>query len=73
MICEGIAAEKKLRLLGMVSLPLMALGTEEDGRAAADELHEQDGTVAFDDQSGEPLVPALMRAARLEEMHTSRR
>ena len=60
-ICEGIAAEKKLRLLGMVSLPLMALGTEEDGRVAADALHERDGTVAFDDQSGEPLVPALMR------------
>ena len=52
----------------MVSLPLMALGTEEDGRVAADALHERDGTVAFDDQSGEPLVPALMRAARLEEM-----
>ena len=67
-VCEGIAAEKRLRLLGMVSRPLMELGTEEAGRRACDDLHEADGVVAFDDQSGEPLVPSLMRAARVEEM-----
>ena len=67
-VCEGIAAEKRLRRLGMVSIPLMALGSEEDGRKACDDLHENDGTLAFDDQSNEPLMPSLVRNARLEEM-----
>ena len=46
----------------------MELGTEEAVRRACDDLHEADGMVAFDEQSGEPLVPAVMRAARVEEM-----
>ena len=67
-VCEGIAAEKKLRRLGMRSLPLMEIGTDEDGNKATDDLHEPDGTFAVDDQSNEPLVPALVRRARVEEM-----
>ena len=52
----------------MVSIPLMAIGSEEKGRKACDDLHETDGTLAFDDQSNEPLIPSLVRNARLEEM-----
>ena len=66
--CEGTAAEKRLRQLGTVSVPFMAIGSEEDGRKACDDLHETDGTLAFVDQSSEPLMPSLVRSARLDEM-----
>ena len=68
-ICEGIAAEKKLRKLGMVALPILSLSSDmNDGKKACDALHEPDGTQAADDQSGEPLVPDLVRKATMEEM-----
>ena len=71
-ICEGIAAEKRLRRLGMISLPLLELDELsddiKDGGVAARDLHESGWTEAFDDQSGERLDPALVWKARMEEM-----
>ena len=82
VVCEGIAAQKKLMKLGMRSEPIMSL--EEmmtvvpenlrDGDPSNDlHVHEDeyvlgDGTVAWDDQSGAPLKPELMRLARIEEI-----
>ena len=81
---EGIAAQKRLHELGMQAQPIMNLedmlsavpkeikGT--DGCPSKD-LHDddagfilEDGTMAFDDQSGAPLKPKLMQQARREEM-----
>ena len=68
-IFEAIAAEKKLRILGMVLMPFMSLESDKaDGKAASDVLHDTDGRQASDDQSGDPLVPALVRKARQEEI-----
>ena len=73
-ICAGIAGEKRLREMGMVSLPLLdvGVGNLEDfmkaGLKAAFGLHEYAAMQAFDDQSGETFVPILVRKARLEEM-----
>ena len=69
MICEGIAAEKTLRALGMKAIPLMSLDAiEQAAFTAGGELPEADGIYAFDDQSGEPLDLKLVRAARREKM-----
>ena len=68
-VCEGIAAEKRLRSLGLKAIPLMTLeAIEEAGIQANDVLHDPDGTWACDDQSGESLRPELVREARKEEM-----
>ena len=71
-ICEGIAAEKRLRRMGMKAWAMEeinSLSTEiQKGEEAAGDMHEADGSIAVDDQSGEPLVPALVRKARMEEM-----
>ena len=40
----------------------------KDGKKACNALHEPSGTQAADDQSGEPLVPYLVRKAGMEEM-----
>ena len=68
-MCEGIAAEKRLRKLGMRAMPILELDEEmRAGRAADRDLHEEDGVRAFDDQSGDALIPGLVRQARREEM-----
>ena len=71
-ICEGIAAEKRLRRMGMKAWAVEEIGSLSTeigkGEEAAGDMHEQDGIIAIDDQSGEPLVPALVRKARMEEM-----
>ena len=73
-VCEGVAAEKKLRALGMMAQPLMTISemqevtdcTEEEAPDKA--LHEEDGVIAFDDQSGAPLIPDEVAKARQEEI-----
>ena len=71
-ICAGIAAEKRLRELGMISLPLLDVdgdNLESDmktGSKAAFDLHEYATMHAFDDQPGDALDPILVREARLE-------
>ena len=83
-VCEGIAAQKKLYVLGMKAEPLMTLeemfavmpeNLKDVSKCPSGELHEddagyvlEDGTVAFDDQSNAPLKPDLVRAARVEEI-----
>ena len=53
----------------MVAIPITSIGDDmAEGNKAAGELHEPDGTQATDDQSGEPLLPDLVRKARKEEM-----
>ena len=79
-VCAGVTAQKKLFKLGLRAEPLMSLeamsavspGLEGD---PSKELHEdtseytlEDGTVAWDDQSGAVLKPNLMIAARKEEI-----
>ena len=81
-VCEGVAAQKRLMKMGLKSEPIMSLSEMVDsvpeslrtGDPSRD-LHEHedeyqldDGTVAFDDQSGAALKPALMKIARKEEM-----
>ena len=76
LICEGIAAQKRLDHLGLQSLPIMSV--EQMNRAAkggndscpAKSLHEDDGhgLIAFDDVSGQELKPELMVKARREEI-----
>ena len=72
-VCEGVAAEKKLRALGLMSHPIMSVsemqqaggnGVEDPSQA----LHEDDGIIAFDDQSGAPLNPQEGAKARSEEI-----
>ena len=68
-ICEGIAAEKKLRRPWMIAMPLMSLESDRaDGTAASDALYDPDDTQAFAEQSSDPLMPALVRKVRQEEM-----
>ena len=69
LIVEGIAAEKKLRALGLKAVPLMSVEEiESAGDEASGVLHEPDLDVAVDDKSGEALDPKLVRAARKDEM-----
>ena len=63
-VVEGIAAEKRVRALGLRSMPLMSV--EDSG--ACEALHEPSSTWATDDLSGEALDPSLVRAARKEEI-----
>ena len=79
-VCEGIAAQKRLDSLGLMTRPAMTVGemnqharlvaTVGAGECPAATLHENDGNgmVAFDDVSGQALNPALMLAARRDEM-----
>ena len=71
-ICEGIAAEKKLRQLGLMSMALMDCDSIDVdmavGRKASGDLHDGNGMQAFDDTSGEALIPGMVKKARLEEM-----
>ena len=81
-VCEGVASQKKLMELGLKAEPLMALdemyATVPDDLKSGDpgrDLHEYedeyvtwDGMTAFDDQTGVQLKPALMQAARREEI-----
>ena len=72
-VCEGVAAEKKLRALGMAAQPIMSVSEMQAATGSTEEepdkaLHEEDGTVAFDDQSGAPLIPGEVAKARQEEI-----
>ena len=78
-VCEGVAAEKRLRALGLEAWSIdeisVALGKVSDKRYGEDpgkELHEEEPkwewTEACDDQSGEVLEPRMVRAARKEEI-----
>ena len=81
-VCEGIAAQKKLTLMGLRTEQLLSLDEmlelvpediktgdpSRDLHVHEDEYETADGIVAFDDQTGASLKPALMKIARLEEM-----
>ena len=74
-ICEGIAAEKRLRSLGLeaYSIDEISMMTEGYGDDPSGELHEKDPDFeewaeATDDISGEELNPAMVRLARKEEI-----
>ena len=83
-VCEGIAAQKRLHSLGLRAEPLMNIEEMMDALpeelkngtgCPSKDLHDddggytlEDGTVAFDDQSGAPLKPELMRQARRDEI-----
>lgn len=73
-VCRGVAAEKKLRDVGMVVQDMMSvkeimsvIAKSEDGNSAR-EFHEHEGDEAFDDTSGAPLNLAMVAAARREEI-----
>ena len=74
-VCEGIAAQKRLHALGMEARSLLTLeemaavvDNIEEHESPSEALHEEDLRIAFDDQSGEPLDPCKVRAARKEEI-----
>ena len=69
-VCEGVAAEKRLRALGLEAWSIdeisVALGKVSDkiyGEVPGKELHEEDPewewTEACDDQSGEVVEPRM--------------
>lgn len=80
-VCEGVAAEKRLKVLGLESVPLLSVeemkqiastasGSGRYGDDPSKELHEdeEEWAVAADDQTGEPLEPRMVRRARKEEI-----
>ena len=70
-ICEGIAAEKRLRSLGLEAYSLEEVkGLSAYGNDPSGELHEDETELmrAFDDVSGDELKPEMVKAARAEEM-----
>ena len=73
MICEGIAAQKKIDELGITVKPVMTVAEMEKTTGSGDpskELHEWygDEIVAFDDLTGDKLDPKMMSQARREEI-----
>ncbi len=83
-VCEGVAAEKRIRALGVKAKPMLSMeemqqiahisgAKAKDGESASDALHEEEvdegkWTIAVDDQTGEPLCPKMVRIARKEEI-----
>ena len=70
-ICEGIAAEKRLRSLGLEVYSLEEVkGLSDYGHDPSGELHEdeKEWMNAMDDVSGEALDTGKVRTARKEEM-----
>ncbi len=77
-VCEGIAAQKRLHALGLEAKTLMTdeemaavlnnVELDDDGENPSEALHEEELKIAFDDQSGEPLIPGKVREARKEEI-----
>ena len=73
MICEGIAAQRKVDELGITVKPVMTVAEMEKTTGSGDpskELHEWYGeeVVAFDDLTGDKLDPMLMSQARREDI-----
>ena len=67
-VCAGIAAQKRLRNLGLTAMPLMSLSAMAAIGTPSEELHEQEDVEAYDDLTGAELDPALMKEARREEI-----
>ena len=75
-ICEGVAAQKRVEDLGVISREVMSVekmqkasgSTPDECPSAA--LHEVgcEGMEAYDDVSGQPLDPGLMIEARKDEI-----
>ena len=75
-VCAGMATQKKLDDLGVIVVPLMSVeemknaagvdGSQSLSEAWRDE--HDDGTVAFDDLTGNVLKPSLMKLARKDEI-----
>ena len=75
-VCAGMATQKKLDDLGVIVVPLMSVeemknaagvdGSQSLREAWRDE--HDDGTVAFDDLTGNVLKPSLMKLARKDEI-----
>ena len=74
-ICQGLRAQRRLEELGLRARPAMSVEQMEsvaqngEGSPSGD-LHEVDPNemTAFDDVSGQELDPALMMAARRDEI-----
>ena len=64
-ICEGVSAQKKMDCRNRVLIDAMSM--EELYAMGVDELHEDVEYEAFDDVSGEPLEPGLVKAAGKKE------
>ena len=72
-VCEGTAAEVSLRSLGLCARSFMSVdemmnATSGSTSDPSRELHEGECQEAFDDTSGAPLVPAMVAAARKEQI-----
>ena len=75
-ICQGVAAQRRLEILGMKARPVMSIAemkeisSAESAGCPSEALHENHGEtwVAYDDVSGQQLDPSLMRQARCEEI-----
>ncbi len=77
-ICAGIAAQKKIRDLGLEAMPLMsteemmaAVPNEINTGNPSEDLHEENNfeeLEAYDDVSGVKLDPKLMETARRDEI-----
>ena len=67
-VCAGIAAQKRLRNLGLTALPLMSLSAMASMSTPSEDLHESGNIEAYDDLTGAEIDPALMKEARREEI-----
>ncbi len=82
-VCEGVAAEKRIQALGLHAKALLSLedmqqiareagiqveAGEDASKALHEEFEENEWMIAVDDQSGEPLCPRMVKAARREEI-----
>ena len=67
-VCVGIAAQNRLRNLGLTALTLMSPSAMAAIGAPSEDLHENYYFEAYDDLTGAELDPALMEEARREEI-----
>ena len=81
-VCAGIAAQKRIRNLGLTSLPLLSISEMQEcvpgnktTSSPSEDLHEGEMAQnawsewqAFDDVSGARLVPEKVAAARRDEI-----
>ena len=65
-ICNGLIMQKKADETGMSAIFCLS-NVEIDGKIE-DTIHEDEGEIAYDDVSGQPLDPAQVRRARAEEI-----
>ena len=70
MICEGVSAQRRMDAINLVAVGM--LDAEDLMHIGHEDLHDDHAAdmnyEAYDDVSNEPLLPSLVRKARVEEI-----